>query len=1045
MRRIVKSLMLGCMLLVLLPAAVWGMEAEPELRVDQSPTTTVFAEQFLVSGQVEPFDPEQEYSVTVNGVQIDLREDGSFEHEVVLTEGMNELLVTLRTAAATIDSQLLMVNYVIPAENEDYIEVEAAPVDITIIVEGPRMQINHIDTNLEGTTNFLALYTTEYGSRITVPRTAVAVQIDSQNRVLTVVNPSVNGNPPNWTGPTDLDIPEGGFVLFANDDSWANRPYKQYLAKNFKVGDVIKLRKNGEVIPVTELMTGTGPRARLNLNPDTFTTVIEPVMEVSGTVDNREEGQSYTVMLNDQLTAVQPDGTFQAAYPVQPGVNYIDVELSKNGEEQDVKSLVVYYKSEQEDEKKIFLWVDQGANAIKFQTSDSVRDMLEKARDAGITDVVLDVKGVEGFASYKRNDLTGRPYISEMTSPTRAGSNPDLDLLELFIEHGHDLGLKIHAAFNVFAEGSIAHNEFGVLNDHLDWEEQIYRAEDNGQILRLRESAYGKSGALVVFVNPANDEVRDYQLRGFEEVIKNYNVDGVLLDRGRYDNYFADFSDVSRAKFEDFLAERGKELVNWPEDVFTYNANGTRVDGPLILEWWEFRSAVIKSFTAEVKELVDRYERETGREILTSAYVGSWFDTYYLNGVHWGSTEFRYDPRLGFTDEDVYTDGYYETGYAENLDFLQIGTYQTTASEIKKYITIGNIVTNGELPLYSSMAMNNVQEPVLQREVFQAGLRNSSGLMLFDYSQVNWPIVKASINDYEYVKDYQVGISIPGHPDEFREADFYNANRNEDNLNVYTNAFGLTTGGNSYGVEAVVDASGKVTHVANKTQAINWNWNNRENNNSVIPQGGIVISAMDASGVRERRQFVARTYSVGDDVRSAVLRGYLDYAGRVVHSSELVLEGSVEVLGTGKAEVRFNGEAAEVAANGDYSGTISLTPGANDIEIAVYVDGIRTNAVTVTVTYEEEPGQQPATVEERIAYHAEAGDLNPVLADQLNYRMMIIRLLIEQQQIDTAITYLDDFIRYISDPSVRQQGLIADSAHGALVEAAEQLIDELQD
>ena len=35
--------------------------------------------------------------------------------------------------------------------------------------------------------------------------------------------------------------------------------------------------------------------------------------------------------------------------------------------------------------------------------------------------------------------------------------------------------------------------------------------------------------------------------------------------------------------------------------------------------------------------------------------------------------------------------------------------------------------------------MNNVQAPAVQREVFQAGLKSTNGLMLFDASQVNWP------------------------------------------------------------------------------------------------------------------------------------------------------------------------------------------------------------------------------------------------------------------------------------------------------------------
>ena len=146
--------------------------------------------------------------------------------------------------------------------------------------------------------------------------------------------------------------------------------------------------------------------------------------------------------------------------------------------------------------------------------------------------MAFDVKGVEGYVSYKKNDLTGRPYVSEIKAPEKAGASPDLDLLREFIDHGHALGLEIHAAINVFAEGSIAHNKYAVLNDHLDWERCIFRGEQ----WRDQASARKQKQGLVAFVNPSNDEVRNYQLRTFEEIIKNYNVDGVVHDRSRYDN-----------------------------------------------------------------------------------------------------------------------------------------------------------------------------------------------------------------------------------------------------------------------------------------------------------------------------------------------------------------------------------------------------------------------------------------------------------------------------------------------------------------------------
>ena len=73
--------------------------------------------------------------------------------------------------------------------------------------------------------------------------------------------------------------------------------------------------------------------------------------------------------------------------------------------------------------------------------------------------------------------------------------------------------------------------------------------------------------------------------------------------------------------------------------------------------------------------------------------------------------------------------------------------------------------------------------------------------MLFDASQVNWPIAAVALQDKEWVKDYQLGMSLPGSPDSFLEGNFYNINRIEGNVNVMTEAFGYSTGTNRFGVE----------------------------------------------------------------------------------------------------------------------------------------------------------------------------------------------------------------------------------------------------
>lgn len=916
---------------------------------------TVTVPIYELKGTILHYKANDGLRVTVNGADVAPGSAGSFASTLSLVEGVNETTVKLWRELTELASKTVVITYDSAGQAEDYIEVEAAPIDITISLEGPRKQLTVMDVPPAeaNVTDFVGLYTRNYGTTLTVPMTSVAVQVGPDGKVTRVVNPSIGGNPPAWSGPTELDIPEDGYVLYAQDSSYANNMIKRYLATYFKVGDAIKLRKNGQVVPLSELMGDNGLLVRLSLDNYAMYTETEQSTTISGKLSNLEEGADTVLTVNGAEVPYAADGSFSYNLALTAGVNYAKVEATKNGEKQQEKDLVIFARPGSALEKQVILWVDQAANAKKFQTSDNVYQFLKRAKDSGITDIAFDVKGVEGFASYKKSTLTGRPYVSGIAAPGKAGASPNLDLLQEFVDHGHALGLKVHAAINDFAEGSIASQEFALLDDHLDWEERVYKHQDGGVIKRLRDSS---APGLVAFVNPANDDVRAFQLATYREVIENYDVDGVIHDRGRYDNETADFSDVTRAKFEAYLAERGKTLTAWPQDVFHYEGT-TRVDGPLINEWWAFRSGVITSYFDEVKDMVDAFEEQSGRTIEVSSYVGSWFETYYLNGVHWGSPNFRYDERLGLGNPDVYTDDYYENGYIEHLDFLMIGAYQETGPEVEKYITLGNIVTNGEIPLYAGIAMNNIQEPELQREIFQSGLRNSNGLMLFDASQVNWPVVAASLQDKTYVKDYQLGLSLPGRPEQFLEADFHDINLVEGDINVYTENFGATTGGGRFNVEVVVDGDGVVTKMPNRTQAVNWSWGTTDDTNSAIPAGGFVISTLDPSGTRTNRQLVANAYQIGDVAKSAVLRGFLQYEGTQTTNGTIEIRGQAEVLGGGTAEAVVNGvKLPALSEDGNFSSVVPLALGANTVKIEIYVDGHKTNEKSVVITRDAASG-----------------------------------------------------------------------------------------
>lgn len=239
--------------------------------------------------------------------------------------------------------------------NEDLIEVEAAPLDPSMSPVGEMHKINYINQSIDGKADFIMLYTSEYAKEILVKKFWVAVQVDANNTVTKVVGQSLNGAPPVWEDEQSIAIPEGGYVLLAQDDSWATKDFRKFLAINFKEGDVIKLRKNGNVVPITEFMTGNGLNARINLQNELMYSVTEPQANISGSIQNFESDKNYKLLVNKQEVELQEDGSFEYTYELTSRTNYIDVEIYKNEILHDKKSLVVYYQDSPAEKRSLSL------------------------------------------------------------------------------------------------------------------------------------------------------------------------------------------------------------------------------------------------------------------------------------------------------------------------------------------------------------------------------------------------------------------------------------------------------------------------------------------------------------------------------------------------------------------------------------------------------------------------------------------------------------------------------------------------------------------
>lgn len=304
--------------------------------------------------------------------------------------------------------------------------------------------------------------------------------------------------------------------------------------------------------------------------------------------------------------------------------------------------------------KPRYIWIDAGANFVEFADSkENIARDLQKAYDAGFTDIVVDVRGEMGDVLFKTS------VVDQVTKlPTWDGGyyhyherTATWDYLQAFIDAGHAIGLKVHAAFNTFTGGRLYSYGLGeqglVFRDpsKKDWVTTLYH--EGALVNALDVDSYSAK-----FFNPANDEVQEFLLSLLRDLAK-YNVDGIFLDRCRYDDAKSDFSDISKTKFEEYL---GYSISDFP----------TCISSNYQKEWWAFRAKVIHDFIVKAREAV----KSVNNNIQFGTYVGAWYSTYNEVGVNWASPNYNAAANYSWASTE-----WNKYGYADHLDFMLLGAY----------------------------------------------------------------------------------------------------------------------------------------------------------------------------------------------------------------------------------------------------------------------------------------------------------------------------------------------------------------------------------
>lgn len=392
------------------------------------------------------------------------------------------------------------------------------------------------------------------------------------------------------------------------------------------------------------------------------------------------------------------------------------------------------------EQKPKYMWFDCEANYQRLSYPDSITYYLTKVRDIGFTDVVVDMKSIMGEVLYKSKIA---PYMGEWEGHYR---DQDYDMMQNFIEQGHKLGLKVHGSLNVFAGGHNFFNRGIIYKMYPQWQAQVYH---EGKIVPISTLKQNYNGML----NPSNPEVQKYQLSILKEFVSKYkDMDGLILDRVRYDNVTSDFSDLSRSQFEKYA---GIKVENFPDDILYWqkNADGKMEwkRGKHFNKWAEWRAMVIKGFVSDVH----RELKKINKNLAIGDYTGAWYPTYYQVGVNWASKD--YDPSKEF---DWATPAYKNSGYAELLDIYMTGLYYTLVTKAEVDAANGTVgkrteagmdnsrsywysieggaalakeITRGVVPVTGSIYVEQYEGDAKQfsRAVAEA-LKSTEGLMIFD-------------------------------------------------------------------------------------------------------------------------------------------------------------------------------------------------------------------------------------------------------------------------------------------------------------------------
>ena len=344
-------------------------------------------------------------------------------------------------------------------------------------------------------------------------------------------------------------------------------------------------------------------------------------------------------------------------------------------------------KSEVTERKAVFISYIELGNYIRGKdVSDAkktIDDMIKNVNNFGFNMIILQVR------SFSDAIYPSTIFPSSRSVVNMEGDTLSFDVLDYFIKIAHKNNIELHAWINPYRISN--DTDINVIS------------KDNPAYKLLNTDSIKVIDNVGIYYNPASSEVLDLILDGIEEIIKNYDVDGIHFD----DYFYPKSSDI---------------------DYIEYNI-AKDLDSSLTLQ--EFRLNVITSLIKKSYDLIKDYDKSILFGISPDGNIDNNYNSNYV------------DTRLFCS----------EKGY---LDYIMPQVYYGFLNSVKPFEDTvkswNNLITNGIdlIPALAFYKTGNIDEfakegvnewidynNIIAREVMLSReLTNYSGFSIFRYDSL---------------------------------------------------------------------------------------------------------------------------------------------------------------------------------------------------------------------------------------------------------------------------------------------------------------------